>query len=422
MGRNRGTILMKTAGRCIVIVTALAFTFAAGAASTKRAQEELKAQRYWQAFVLLLPNLSGKQREQEAAKRLLAKYPDSLPGMVTQGVEVIRGVQTIEGAETLSDYIERGRSSSVLTEASYDTLLTELRNTVESALRSGRMKADITHVDSVFPEVMSGPAALPVIEETLSRIRALPTTNGERRAIVVRLFESLRNTAVPLEARNSVQAALPTLPLSPAELKEDVVPALGAGATKSLARSVWLDTGPNRILAIELRDVLAANPRVALTGDIASAEYVVAVEEEFYRENGPTDRVQTLTLGDMQIDVAYRALFMPRGASYLIDVRQQTIDARYAYLVSVRSPAEDPREAVLRDVVEVTRSQCENPRVVNVLGGTSTPYGWPNTQIAAMCTAAQPALDTSVLRKNVLQRVAEKIDEQMRLSVAQLQH
>lgn len=139
------------------------------------------------------------------------------------------------------------------------------------------------------------------------------------------------------------------------------------------------------------------------------AEVIVSVDELEYREYSDDQPIRTVTVSYYQADPVYAALYMPKNASFLFDVREGRATVDWAYEVTVSTQEELIASDVIRGETLKSTHECLNPRVRNVFGGFNTVYDWPNQETKTYCGQSQTTVRPKDLRDDAIRQVARRI-------------
>jgi len=100
---------------------------------------------------------------------------------------------------------------------------------------------------------------------------------------------------------------------------------------------------------------------------------------------------------------------VPRGASFLYDVTQGSVEIQYAYEMKAAQHGQLLHEKLIREKIGDTYYYCSNPRVQNVYGGLSRATIWPNADVEAYCARGGGRRAVTEYRGKIPERLTAEI-------------
>jgi hypothetical protein len=314
-------------------------------------------------------------------------------------------VISINSARLMNDVLEKVATSKMLSDgemqAARDKFAAHLRTSNESGSIFFTVTAGMT---SVAP--LADPQQMRIIyERTIKSYQDKSFGSRDMQALITYVRSDPQLT-------NDLRAALPTMNVRATELDQVAL------IDPSFANHRKAQLSMKAHLSVKNADRLFADDVVSrLNADIRGVTWVsseqpgaleLVVERVRDAEKVLPVESRTVTYSYYQVDVLKAALFMPKNASYLFDLKTGGAELDFGYVVSAWKNGVKLQEDVLRGKLGGAFRKCENPRIVNVFGGVSSAGFIANSDMESACSGKREVSMDS-LRSELLGKISADV-------------
>ena len=273
-----------------------------------------------------------------------------------------------------------------------------------------------------------------VLTDNLKRFSSLETPEGMRvifeRSVAVLANTSpgmkldrdlLSATLTYVESRGPgsdeyryLGSALPRMPLSYMDLRGQIArlyPDYTEPVFKAMSLTIMIETVPlKRLLEEDVIKILKArSPLLEVVREPRPDVVRITIAELQYEERSEPERTQTAVVSSLDMNAIVAVFAVPRGASFLYDVTQGSVEIQYAYELKAAQHGQLLHEKLIREKIGDTYYYCSNPRVQNVYGGLSRATVWPNADVEAYCARGGGRRAVTEYRGKIPERLTAEI-------------
>lgn len=173
-------------------------------------------------------------------------------------------------------------------------------------------------------------------------------------------------------------------------------------------------TPPDRLMEEDMKEKIrqiSSNYMVLKNGEPGNATTInITVEKLRSEDRQLPGQSQTITYAQYDVDLLKAALLMPRNASYMYEWKTGGVELEYGYVVRLNQNGKILLDELIRGTITEKFVSCDNPRIVNVFGGTTRADFVANSDMSSRCSgAASSSSSTQDLKGRVLALLVDKI-------------
>lgn len=316
--------------------------------------------------------------------------------------DVSMAYQATSTLETLST----AKSAGVFPENQMSDLFAKLRKTVADGNTTGSIPFDLSDKIDQFPELKS-PSHQQIIVN-----RSIKNLQGTGSRSVEALIEYTQRVGADSVEGRRIESLLPTMNIRSNELEtvSKVFPAFAKARKEEITARVFLQVkNGDRLLTEDLLQALRNRVRgVEWVSSSGAKTTTVVIERVRNDERTMSERSQTITYAQHEVNLLSAALLMPRNASFLYEVVSGGTEIEYGYVVTASEIGKQIYDEVVRGKVGGEYQRCQNARIQNVFGGVSSAGFVANDDMQQRCSGPSSA-SMEDLRKDVFSRVVDSV-------------
>ncbi|WP_374487009.1 hypothetical protein [Zoogloea sp.] len=336
----------------------------------------------------------------DATPRAKTMYQTYLEGRVAR-------VLNLRDARELVSDLERVESAGVLGSKQIADLRRGLVDQVVSGNRRDTIKILLSDDTSRFPDLNSRDHQKIIFDRTVQQLQG----SDEPRPIK-ELFAYIEKAGRGSNEWKTVESALPSFHIRRSEL--DVVaslfPSFADQRAASLTRSISLEVkNADRLFADDLQKELKSSIKgVKWVSRGEPKSLTLVIDRVRHKETAIPDSAETVIYAQHQVNLVAAALLMPRNASYIYEVVKAGATVDYGYVVTLSGAGKVLSDDVVRGRLESTRTRCQNARIQNVFGGTTSADFIANDDMQNRCAGSQQG-GTDDLNAQLVSKIVEGV-------------
>jgi hypothetical protein len=165
----------------------------------------------------------------------------------------------------------------------------------------------------------------------------------------------------------------------------------------------------DRILADDLRQSLRDKVRgIELVSSADPKTTVLTIERIRNDEKILPEQSKTIIYAQHEVDIMSAVLLMPRNASYIYEVVSGGAELEYGYVVTATVDGKVIYDELIRGKVGGQYRRCQNARIQNVFGGTSSAGFVANDDMRQRC-AGPSSVSIEQLRQEVFSKIIDGV-------------
>jgi hypothetical protein len=303
-----------------------------------------------------------------------------------------------------------------------------LRALCKAASRSGAGSYEYSHLREALPNIAldadqlmdpvadtypnySQVALADWFEASLLALRR--RSPGDHREMLAAVFRYAKSRGTNSPENDELYRALSELSLSRSELLRlvsDVYPEYANGALAELDITVILYTQGDRLLQDDLeKALLGISPAFKVVSRDEPAEIILRVARLQWDEHGPSERTQTVSYSQSQVNAWNAVLNMPDYSSYKYEHTVGEVSIEYAFELQISIEDGVVLDELVRDRLAHGYSFCSNARVENAFGGSQQAGFIANDHMQSLCAQGSSPVHVSALRDRVFSELAMEI-------------
>lgn len=387
----------------------------------KNAEAQLSVGNTVEAFNMIAEELRiGGDRRSKAVKIFQRSAVD--PEKLANDFEfALDRLSSFEDAVDFAANIGLAKEVALIPSRRAAVLEDRINESVLARVVSRDLKPTFADALHKFPDIkMDADAVRAIVDNTVDHLRQSTPRAYYRRLELTEMVKYFEQNDASGELRQLALDRLPGVDFSVIELETDITslsPEFAARRIDAMTTDFFITANrESRIASLDVAEALNDMDIFHEVKDELDAEIVVSVDELGYREYSDDQPIRTVTVGYHQADPVYAALYMPKNASFLFDVREGRATVDWAYEITLSSQDEVIASDVIRGETVRSTHECMNPRVRNVFGGFNTVYDWPNAQTKEYCNRSQSTVRPKDLRDDAIGQVARRITEMVKAS------
>lgn len=319
----------------------------------------------------------------EATRDLLVKSPSINTKLTDYLLEMIKNTKYKEEFNNLARYV------SILGKSG----ITKDSEQLGKAIDAGVVRFNWLLSDDVsnLHALKSPDAQKLIFERTL-----IAMTDGQKqKGLAKSLAEYLskpERTSVDL---NYAEQKLWKINLRRSEIQEfqRIFPDLVSTKLAELTIYIQVNVMPSdRLMEEDLKEKLrqtSNNYMVLKNGEQGNVGTIkVVIEKLRSDERQLPAQSQTVTYAQYDVDLMKAALLMPRNASYMYEWKSGGVELEYGYVIRVNQNDKILLDELVRGTLTEKFVSCDNPRIVNVFGGTTRADFVANSDMSSKCSGA----------------------------------
>lgn len=388
---------------CVYLASFTLLSFLGGCASIGVFPTDPKEQAIWyvekaeqhsesndfERVAFMLTEAVSRPGGVKAANDFLAKSPSNNAKLTNYFKQKAEGTTNKEEINKLARHVSELGRAGVIKDSE------QLAATIDATVLRGNAASEINWVlsdDISYLQALQSPEAQKVMfERSLIALNEKQRPQDLAKALAGYLSKPER-TAVDL---NYAKQKLWKVNLSRSEIQEfqGVFHKLVSAKLAELTIYVQVNVTPSdRLMEEDLKEKLrqiSSNYVLLKHGEQGSAGTIKIVIEKLRSDERqlPTQS-QTVTYAQHDVDLMKAALLMPRNASYMYDWKSGGVELDYGYAIQVQHNNKTLLDELVRGTLTETFVRCDNPRVVNVFGGTTRADFVANSHMSSKCSGA----------------------------------
>ena len=216
---------------------------------------------------------------------------------------------------------------------------------------------------------------------------------------------------------NGTKQKLWSVNLRRTDLEEfkNVFPDLVSAKLSDLTTYIQLELKPSdRLMEEDLKSKIkntSINYVVLKSGEKSNPATInITVEKLRSEERQLPNQSQTITYSRSDVDFLKSALLMPSNSSYMYEWKTGGVELEYGYVVRLNQNGKILLDELIRGTITEKFVNCDNPRIVNVFGGTTRAEFVANNDMSSKCAGANnssPSMQD--VKERVLTLLVDKI-------------
>lgn len=208
-----------------------------------------------------------------------------------------------------------------------------------------------------------------------------------------------------------IESLLPTFNIRRDEI--DVVgkifPKFSSTRKEEITARVFLQVKGDRLLAEDVRQLLREKIRgVEWVASSGSGSVNLIIERIRSDEKNSPEQSQTITYAQHEVDTLSAVMLMPRNASYIYETVSGGSTIEYGYVVSAVIDGKIVADDLIRGKVGGEYKRCQNSRIQNVFGGTTSAGFVANDDMRQRCSGPS-SISIEQLRQEIFSRVLDGV-------------
>lgn len=372
-----------------------------------------------------------KQAEQGNFERVsfMLTEATSRPGGVEAAKDFLAKSPTV--SVKLSDYIEKFSKESnnkeelnnlawyVLSLGNYgiiknsEKILKEIQLNVAQKNSTGEIKWLLVDDVRNLHSLQSPEAQKIIFERSLDAMAGKQKPEGLAKSLVEYISKP-HNQSIDF---NNAKQKLWNLNFRRSELEEfkKIFPDLVNTKIAELTTYIQIDLKPSdRLMEEDLKNKIkqtSSNYVVLKSGEKGnSATINIAIEKLRSEDRQLPSQNQTITYAQSDVDFLKAAILMPRNASYIYEWKTGGVELEYGYVIRLSQNGKILLDELIRGTITEKFVSCDNPRIINVFGGTTRADFIANSDMSSRCAGANnsnPSIQD--LKEKLLTLLADKI-------------
>lgn len=405
---------------CVVLLSLVG-----GCASTGRFPIDPKDQALWyvdkaeqqaqngnfERVSFMLAEAAGRPGGVEAAKDMLSKSPNIKAKLSEYFQQTASRTTNKEELNNLAKYASTLGKSGIIQDSEKIANAIDVRATQGNA--SGEIRWLLSDDISYLPALRSLDTQKMIFERTLEAM----TDRNKPYSMTKALAEYLSKGERTSSEMQIAKLRLSKITLRRAELQEfeRIFPDLVKEQLGKLTAYIQVTVSPaDRLLEEDIKEKLkyiSSNYVVLKSGEQGNANMIkVAIEKLRSEERQLPTQSQTVTYAQYDVNLLAAALLMPRNASYMYEWSIGGVELEYGYVVRVLQDDHVMLDELMRGTLTERFVSCNNPRIVNVFGGTTRADFVANNDMVSRCSGATnspPSIQD--LKSRVLKLLVDKV-------------
>lgn len=330
--------------------------------------------------------------ERPNGNRYVQEWFDSTPRAKTMYQTYLSGrvaqVSNLRDARELVSDLERIESAGVLSSKQVADLRTALLDQVLSGNRRNTIKILISDDISRFPDLKSRDHQKIIFDRTVQQLQG----SDEPRPLK-ELFAYIEKTGRDSSEWKTVEGALPSFHIRRSELDTvgRLFPSFAEQRAANLTRLISLEVkNADRLFSDDLQKELKTSVKgVKWVARGEPKSLTLVIDRVRHKETSIPDSTETVIYAQHQVNLVAAALLMPRNASYMYEVVKTGAAVDYGYVVTLSGAGKVLSDDVVRGRLESIRTRCQNARIQNVFGGTTSAEFIANDDMQNRCAGSQ---------------------------------
>lgn len=347
----------------------------------------------------------------EAAKDFLVKSPSVNTRLADYLQQTSKNSINKEELNNLARYSSALGKSGVIKDA--EQLTKSIEANVARKNSMGEVNWLLSDDTSNLYALQSAEAQKIIFERSLDVITDKQRPQGLAKALAEYLSKPER-TSVDL---SYAKQKLWKTSLRRSELQEfqRVFPDLVSAKLADLTVYVQVNVTPSdRLMEEDLKERLrqiSNNYMVLKNGEQGNATTInVTVEKLRAEDRQLPSQSQTVTYAQHDVDLLKAALLMPRNASYMYEWKTGGVELEYGYVIRLNQNGKVLLDELIRGTITEKFVSCDNPRIVNVFGGTTRADFVANSDMSSRCSGATSSSPSAQdIKGRVLALLVDKI-------------
>lgn len=208
-----------------------------------------------------------------------------------------------------------------------------------------------------------------------------------------------------------IESLLPTFNIRRDEI--DVVgkifPKFSSTRKEEITARVFLQVKGDRLLAEDVRQLLREKIRgVEWVTSSGSGSVNLIIERIRSDEKNSPEQSQTITYAQHEVDTLSAVMLMPRNASYIYETVSGGSTIEYGYVVSAVIDGKTVADDLIRGKVGGEYKRCQNSRIQNVFGGTTSAGFVANDDMRQRCSGPS-SISIEQLRQEIFSKVLDGV-------------
>ncbi len=299
------------------------------------------------------------------------------------------------------------KTPGIFSESQIGELFARLEKTVADGNTTGSVPFVLGDKLDYFPDLRSPSHQQIIIDRTISYLQK---GSGVRR--VAALMDYVLRVGLDSTEGKRIGSLLPTMNIRRDELDAvaKVFPKYAAVRKDEITARVLLQVkNGDRILADDLRQSLRDKVRgIEWVSSADPKTTVLTIERIRNDEKILPEQSQTIIYAQHEVDIMSAVLLMPRNASYIYEVVSGGAELEYGYVVTATADGKVIYDELIRGKVGGQYRRCQNARIQNVFGGTSSSGFVANDDMRQRCAGPSSA-SIEQLRQEVFSKIMDGV-------------
>ncbi|MHB1401726.1 MAG: hypothetical protein ACYCWB_04920 [Thiobacillus sp.] len=414
---------MRKSGVLLVLVSLLGLL--GGCATTGGFPADPKDQALWyveraaqqaeagdfERVTFMLTEAASRPGGVDAAKDFLLKSPIVNTRLSDYFQQTSKSSTNKEELNNLARYVSTLSKLGVIKDA--ELLAKSIEDNVARKNSTGEVNWVLSDDISSLHTLQSAEAQKIIYERSLDVITDKQRPQGLAKALAEYLSKPERT---PVDLSYAKQKLWKTS-LRRTELQEfqRVFPDLVSARLADLTAYVQVNVTPSdRLMEEDLKEKIrqiSSNYIVLKNGEQGNATTInVTVEKLRSEDRQLPSQSQTITYAQHDVDLFKAAFLMPRNASYMYEWKTGGVELEYGYVVHLNQNGKVLLDELIRGTITEKFVSCDNPRIVNVFGGTTRADFVANSDMSSRCSGATSSSPSAQdLKGRVLALLVDKI-------------
>ncbi len=298
------------------------------------------------------------------------------------------------------------KTADIFSESEIGALLAKLGKFVTDGNATGSVPFVLGDNFDYFPELKLPSHHQIIVDRSVANLQ-----KGSGARPVAALMDYVTKLGLDSVEGKRIESLLPTMNIRRHEIDvvAKVFPKFAAARRDEITARVLLQVKGDRLLTEDLRQVLRDRIR-GIEWVPSSGPRTIALTIERVRNDEKVfpEQSQTITYAQHEVDTLNAVLLMPSNASYIYEVISGGAEIEYGYVVSAITDGKPIHDEIVRGKVGEKYRRCQNSRIQNVFGGTSSAGFVANDDMRRRCSGPSSS-SMEKLRQDILSKIVDGV-------------
>lgn len=300
------------------------------------------------------------------------------------------------------------KTAGILSESQTGALFAKLGKTVVDGNVTGSVPFVLGDNLDYFPELKSPSHQQIIVDRSVANLQK---GSGVRPVAALMDYVDVAKVGLDSVEGKRIESLLPTMNIRRDEIDvvAKVFPKFATARRDEITARVLLQVKGDRLLTEDLRQVLRDRVRgVEWVPSAGPRTIALTIERVRNDEKVLPEQSQTITYAQHEVDTLSAVLLMPRNASYIYEVVSGGAEIEYGYVVSAITDGKPIYDELVRGKVGGQYQRCQNSRIQNVFGGTSSAGFMANDDMRQRCSGPSSA-SIEQLRQDIFSKIVDGV-------------